>query len=618
MSLLDVYTLQITSTINSTGPTIGSISTLGGLGVVKDTFLGGNLNVGGITTITNTTTSTSTSTGAAVITGGLGVGGSIYGGNIYSNGILLSAYTQGTNISISSNVISTISNPTFSGLITGNLGLTVTSANTSVTTLSASGIINANLGLTVIGGNTSTTTLSTSALATLNSVSVSGTSTLAVTTISGNTSITSTTTSTTTSSGALTIVGGVGIGGNLNIGGTTGLVVLNTSGLINANLGLIVTGANTSVTTLSTSSLATLNSLVVSGTSTFNGNTSISNTNTFTIGTGLFTTGGLVSITNTTASSVSSGSVGSIVTAGGICIGKNITIGTNSLTSFSLCDIYQPVRLLSDSCYINSIVNRGMMLSMGVNGTFVVNGNQTTSIMSIAIMAVASTTNRTLTDTSTLSIDGAPVGDPGSGGTVTMVNPWSIRVVTGNSFFGGTTASTSNNTGAIVTTGGICSSNTTNSTSATNGGTFTTAGGAAIAKDMYVGGNLNVLGIFTSPVIVPGSRTKASLVNTSSVAVNNQILSVNGTNNNYSATFSCIPTTANTLTSFVTDLPNRTSNSTFVYEIISTIQGFDGLVNISNCVCFAVTGTTNFQIQFTSIDNTNAHYIQIRANYISN
>jgi hypothetical protein len=44
------------------------------------------MNVGGITTVTNITAATSTATGAFQVKGGVGIGGSLYAGNIYTNG----------------------------------------------------------------------------------------------------------------------------------------------------------------------------------------------------------------------------------------------------------------------------------------------------------------------------------------------------------------------------------------------------------------------------------------------------------------------------------------------------------------------------------------------------
>ncbi len=71
--------LYVSDITNSTKPEDGSIQTDGGLGVVKDTNIGGTLDVVGTTTVfgdlaaTNTTDSTSASTGSLVTSGGAGV-----------------------------------------------------------------------------------------------------------------------------------------------------------------------------------------------------------------------------------------------------------------------------------------------------------------------------------------------------------------------------------------------------------------------------------------------------------------------------------------------------------------------------------------------------------------
>jgi len=70
-----------------------------------------------------------------------------------------------------------------------------------------------------------------------------------------------------------------------------------------------------------------------------------------------------------------------------------------------------------------------------------------------------------------------------------------------------TTASTSNSTGALRVAGGIGISNTTDATSATDGGTFTTAGGAAIAKKLFIGTDLNVTGTSALGVVTTGTIT---------------------------------------------------------------------------------------------------------------
>ena len=436
-------------------------------------------------------------------------------------------------------------------------------------------------------------------------------------------SITNGTVSSSKTTGALVVTGGVGISGALfgstfnssglatlnsvSVSGTSTLAVTNTSGLLSANSGLTVVG---------TSTLAATN------------------------------ISGLTTITNTTASS--SSSTGALVISGGLGVAGNVysngvlltpgviyTQGTNiSISSNVISTVTNPtfsgITSITNATTSSSTSTGALIITggVGVGGALFGTTFNSSGLATLNSVSVSGTSTLAVTNISGItSITNATASSSTSTGALVVTGGTGIG---GNLFVGGTgnfagitsitnaTATTSSSTGALLVSGGISSSLTTNSSSATNGGTLTLAGGAAIAKDLYIGQNLIVTGTISSAAATPGSRTTGSLVNTSAVTVNNQILTVNGTNNIYAATFSCTPTAANAVTSFVTNLPNRTSNSIFVYEIIATIQGFNGSVNISNCVCYAVTGSINFQIQFTSIDNTNVHYIQVRANYISN
>jgi hypothetical protein len=60
--------------------------------------------------------------------------------------------------------------------------------------------------------------------------------------------------------------------------------------------------------------------------------------------------------------------------------------------------------------------------------------------------------------------------------------------------------STNSSTGSILLHGGLSINTTTNSSSVTSGGGLTIAGGASIFKDLYIGGNLTVLGTQTQIV----------------------------------------------------------------------------------------------------------------------
>jgi hypothetical protein len=63
-----------------------------------------------------------------------------------------------------------------------------------------------------------------------------------------------------------------------------------------------------------------------------------------------------------------------------------------------------------------------------------------------------------------------------------------------------TNPSANSSTGSLLSNGGISISKTSNSSSVTQGGALTIAGGASILKDVYVGGNLTVLGTQTTIV----------------------------------------------------------------------------------------------------------------------
>jgi len=83
--------------VSATGNVTGGNINTGGLASVAGNIIGGNITTAGtanistltVTTganITASTAATSTSSGALIITGGLGVGGNIYGGALYDNG----------------------------------------------------------------------------------------------------------------------------------------------------------------------------------------------------------------------------------------------------------------------------------------------------------------------------------------------------------------------------------------------------------------------------------------------------------------------------------------------------------------------------------------------------
>lgn len=118
-------TATFLTTVTSTGTASGGIIISGGVGIAKDVWIGGTLN------IVNTASATSTITGALVVTGGAGIGGSMYvGGGLSVTGI------------------NTLIN-------------TTVSASTTTGALQVSGGVgiggNLNVGGTVVGGGVRTT-----------------------------------------------------------------------------------------------------------------------------------------------------------------------------------------------------------------------------------------------------------------------------------------------------------------------------------------------------------------------------------------------------------------------------------------------------------------------------
>jgi len=211
--------------------------------------------------INGTTSATSTVTGALQVIGGVGIGGSLYAGNIYSNGTLVTgggSSTGTTSTFVISNTTAATSTASGALRVTGGAGIGgslyvgsgITSTNITLTGLttnrvpfvSTGGLLidnsnfyvdNANAlfyaggGGAYIGGTGGFGTVS-STIALVNTSTVSGfTARLNVSGVSylggnvyvtGATTVTNTTAATSTVTGALVVSGGAGIGGSLYAG----------------------------------------------------------------------------------------------------------------------------------------------------------------------------------------------------------------------------------------------------------------------------------------------------------------------------------------------------------------------------------------------------------------
>jgi len=144
-----------------------------------------------VVNITNITLSTSTDTGALIVAGGVGIGGDLYAGNIFSNGIeVITTTTLASGTSGNSDNV-------FVNLVTPSTSYYV--------------------GLTELTGDYSP--IDSDSLLTYDTIDNKLTTT--------KLSVSGTTNSTSTDTGALIVAGGAGIGGDVNIGGN--IQIVNTS-----------------------------------------------------------------------------------------------------------------------------------------------------------------------------------------------------------------------------------------------------------------------------------------------------------------------------------------------------------------------------------------------------
>jgi hypothetical protein len=209
---------------------------------------GATLSVAGTQTISNSTASTSTATGALVVSGGAGIGGSVYvGGNIIMTNannnstrfgyLALNSNTGSSNTGFGTSALTTNSgnNNTAVGAsaLTANTGSSNTgvgnSAGASISTGINNTVIGASAGganltisgnVTLIGANTSISVgnwVGSTAIGYNSQIKASNQIVLG--TVTEFVSIPGTAVSTSQTTGALVVSGGSGIGGNVYVGG---------------------------------------------------------------------------------------------------------------------------------------------------------------------------------------------------------------------------------------------------------------------------------------------------------------------------------------------------------------------------------------------------------------
>ena len=294
----------IANTSASTSTTTGALQVAGGVGIGGDVNIGASLTVGttasagsisGVSSISaqnitvtgnlsapnltfssgtfitpvvvaNSATSTSTQSGAVIVSGGLGVGGTVYASSFI---------TQGGLGSISGVAFLTTLN------LTATNTVSVTGTGTSISTTTGALVVTGGVG---IGGNVyvggalyqlGQQVITTATIGNFTEGIGASTGTTSTFTISNTSSSTSTTT------GALVVAGGVGIGGSVYIGTSSyiaGALIITTATIGNYAAGGGASTGTTSTFTISNTSSSTsttTGALVVAGGAGIGGNLNV-------------------------------------------------------------------------------------------------------------------------------------------------------------------------------------------------------------------------------------------------------------------------------------------------------------------------------------------------------
>lgn len=448
----NVGSLKIFDTTNATSLSTGSLVVAGGACINDDLIVGGTLNIsqnlnvsGNIDTdsnftITATTESTSTSTGAFLVSGGVGIGKSMFiGENLNVFGTL----TTHSLVYEESEIITSTADST--SLTTG-----------AVVIAGGSGIgKNLNIGgVTKIYDTTNATNSLTGSLQVVGGGSISkdlyvGGSIYG--TLAGGFT-TSTVDSTSTSTGALQILGGVGIAKNLNVGGS--ITSIGASSFPTSSITNFVVSTSTDTGSLVVNGgVGINNNLYIGGNTNVSGLTSI-----------------LSLVTNSTVDSTSS-TTGSIQVLGGVGVKKNVNIGGD----------------------LNVLGNiNGSMSSLSLSSTSDATSTSTGCLVCAGGVGIA----KSLYCSSLNSTSGTIPTFNSTTGTISTFNSTTGTISTLNSTTG-TISTFTSTTGTISTlnstTGSIFDltvSDTKDSTS-TSTGSLVCAGGVGIAKNLYVGGTIS-------------------------------------------------------------------------------------------------------------------------------
>jgi hypothetical protein len=489
--------LNVFVTTDASSITTGAVKIAGGASVVKNLYVGGNVNVVGTIaaaalSMTSTTQSTSTISGALVVPGGVGIGK-----NVYMGGVLDVKSTAGAESFIGSVGFQTDS-VSANWIRSGDLTRTASSW--------------VSLKFAPLATNT--------AIMTVNATDVT---------------INATTASSSTSTGSLIVTGGAGVAGDVFLG-----AALNVAGATKLSGDAWLSGNNLFLNAFNSST----DGLRYSGTESDGGPLLFGEN-----GGALATTTGslkvalewnaLQSVLVLGTTDTTSSTTGALTVGGGVGVAKSLSVGTSvfvqgaSLTSTGN-DLF--INAATASLYLR---NTSGSISGELESTVDFFNFRTKNITSPSPISpfitfqIDKTTGYTLvlhTDNATSISTGAfqvagggsvtkdlyvgglvdIVGDLTVGGTITASGGGPVA-------FSSTVDSTSPTTGAVTISGGLgvaksiyvggmnVTVNTTESTSITTGA-LQVAGGVGIVKDVFIGGSLNI----ATDLIVAGNITSTA------------------------------------------------------------------------------------------------------------
>ena len=593
-----ITTLEDTQ--NATSTTTGSLRVAGGVGIVKDLWVGGNLwNVDiegylransntlitGITTISSNTPSNSTTTGALVVTGGVGIGGNLRVGGNLGNTTIAGTLTVNspnvttlggvTNISGATNISSTLD---VSGITR------ITNATNSTTTNNGALIVTGGVGVggnLRVGGNLGATTIA--GTLTVNSpnvttlggaTNISGATNINSTlSVSGTTNISNSTQSSSTTTGSLVVAGGVGIVKDLWVGGTI-YGAINASAITgtieNSNTVLVNTSGNTGTFSIGLFAGIGFNPAVIDPGFTYNANTNaLSIPGPTSIGGDLSVTG---TLNNTTiAGTLTVNSPNTTTLGGPTNVNSTLSVsGTTRITNTT-----QSTLTSTGALVVSGGVGIGGNLRVGgnlggttIDGSLTVNSPYSTSLgptnirSSVEIEGVANITNTTQ---STSTTTGALVvtGGVGIGGNLrvggNLGNTTIDGTLTVNSPNATTLGGATNITSTLDVSGITRITNATNSTTTSNGALVVT-GGVGVGGNLNVAGNLSVSG--TISATIDGVTEDANAVR------------INGAGNSGEFFVGLIPDTSSTYRTPAIDSGIRFNAGTNVLSVEGDIVAF--------------------------------------------